>query len=273
MKKCLSPVLLTPGPVPLYPGALKALSEPAIHHRSSEFSSLFLKLQVLLQQIFQTRQIVLVLNASGTGAMSAALLNTLSPGDQVLAVCAGKFGDRWADMATAYHLQVIKLKVPWGEAADPGAVRRALEKHPDIKAILIQACETSTGVLHPVKAIAGLVKKRPHTLCLVDAISAVGAMSIPMDKWHIDALIGGSQKSMALPAGMSFVALSDKAWKFNACSKLPVYYFDLKKEKTAQLKGYTAFSSNVAYIRALYISLKHDEDENMVPGSQKQRGC
>ena len=261
MEQHSAPLLLTPGPVPLSPSVLESLSQPVIHHRSPEFSELFLSLQDLLKKYFQTRQMVLTLNASGTGAMSAALLNTLSPKDKVLAVCGGKFGESWAEMAKAYHLQVQRLEVPWGQAVPIEDVQRALEKDPSIKALLIQACETSTGVWHPVQELAALTRSRDQTLCIVDAISAVGALSVPMDSWGIDILIGGSQKAFALPTGLSFLSLSEKAWRFNQSSRLPVYYFDLRKEKTAQLKGYTAFSSNVLYTQALYLSLQEDNLE------------
>ena len=195
---------------------------------------------------------MLTLNASGTGAMSAALLNTLSPKDKVLAICAGRFGQRWAEMASAYQLQTQIINIPWGEAVKVQQVKAILKKDPQIKAILIQACETSTGVLHPIQKLAQLTKTNSKILLIVDAISALGAVNIPMDKWGIDVLIGGSQKSFSLPTGMSFICLSKKAWQFNKTSRLPVYYLDLKKEKAAQKKGQTAFSSNVSYIKALY---------------------
>ncbi len=247
-----SPILLTPGPVMLIPPVLSALSEQTIHHRSTEFSKLFLQVSAHLKKIFQTKQPVLMLNASGTGAMSAALLNTLSPKDKVLAICAGRFGQRWADMASAYQLQVQKLNIPWGESVKAQQVKTILKKDPQIKAVLTQACETSTGALHPIQKLAQLTHTNPKVLLIVDAISALGAVNIPMDQWGIDVLIGGSQKSFSLPTGMSFICLSKKAWQFNKTAHLPVYYLDLKKEKAAQKKGQTAFSSNVSYIKALY---------------------
>lgn len=247
-----SPILLTPGPVMLLPSVLSALSEQTIHHRSTEFSKLFLQVSNCLKEFFQTKQPVLMLNASGTGAMSAALLNTLSPKDKVLAICAGRFGKRWAEMASVYQLQVQIINVPWGEAVKAQTVKTILQKDPQIKAVLTQACETSTGVLHPIQKLAQLTKANSKTLLIVDAISALGAVNIPMDKWGIDVLIGGSQKSFALPTGMSFICLSKKAWQFNKTARLPVYYLDLKKENIAQKKGQTAFSSNVSYVKALY---------------------
>ena len=246
------PLLLTPGPVPAPTIILKQLSNPMIHHRSPDFVHILKQTKSLLKKVFQTKQEVFVLNASGTGAMSSALLNTLSPKDTVLVLSAGKFGERWVEMATAYHLKVIQLRAPWGKTFSVKKVRALLNKNPHIKAILVQACETSTGVLHPLKELASLTKKKSKTLFIVDAISALGAVDIPMDKWGIDIMVGGSQKSFCLPAGMSFIALSKKAWQFNKKSLLPVYYLDLKKEKEAQALGQTAFSTNVSSIRALH---------------------
>ena len=257
------PLLLTPGPVSIPQSLLQILSEPMIHHRSLEFANILQKTQILLKKIFQTKQDVILLNSSGTGAMSAALLNTLSPGDTVLALCAGKFGERWADMAKAYRLNVIKLSAAWGKAISPEELKLTLKQHPQIKAVLGQACETSTGVIHPVESLASTIKEEnPEVLFIVDAISALGAVDIPMDKWNIDIMIGGSQKSFCLPAGMAFITLSEKAWNYNKTAQFPVYYFDLKKEKQAQSKGQTAFSTNVSFIRALYAFLLPLEKED-----------
>ena len=272
-KSNTNPLLLTPGPVPIPASALKKLSQPMIHHRSREFTDLFKKTKRLLKKIFQTEQEVLVLNSSGTGAMSAALLNTLSPGNTVLVLSAGKFGERWEEIAKAYGLKVIKLNAPYGKTFSIEKVKTLLNKNPQIKAVLVQACETSTGVLHPIEKLALLTQKKTTTLFIVDAISALGAVSLPMDKWGIDIMIGGSQKSFCLPAGMSFIAFSQKAWQFNKKARLPVYYFDLNREKTAQSKGQTAFSANVSLIRALYSflsPLKKKEGLNkMIKRSEK----
>ena len=249
------PLLLTPGPVSASPATLKKLSVPFIHHRSSEFTQIFKESQFLLKKVFQTKQEVLILNASGTGAMAGALLNTLSPGDMVCCLSAGKFGERWIEMATAYKLKVLTVKAPYGQAISLAKVRAILEQNKPIKAVLAQASETSTGVLHPIKELASLIKKRADTLFIVDAISALGAVDMPMDKWGMDVVIGGSQKFFCLPAGLSFIALSQKAWRFKEKARLLAYYLDLKKEKIAQKKGQTAFSANVSSIRALHLFL------------------
>ena len=249
------PLLLTPGPVPASSPLLKKLAKPYIHHRSSHFIQVFKETRLLLKAVFQTKKEVLILNASGTGAMASALLNTLSPGDTVLALSAGKFGERWIEMAKAYGLQVFTVQAGYGQAIPVPKVSTVLNQNPKIRAVLVQAVETSTGVLHPIKALADLVKKRANTLFIVDAISALGAVDIPMDKWGIDVLIGGSQKFFCLPAGLSFISLSPKAWRFQKTACLPVYYFNLKKEKIAQEKGQTTFSTNVSSIRALHLFL------------------
>ena len=268
----LKPLLLTPGPVPIPESILRNLSEPMIHHRCSEFENTLKQTKSLLKKVFQTEQEVFILNASGTGAMSSALLNTLSPEDTVLAISAGKFGERWAEMAEAYNLKLLKLEAPLGRTVSIQNVRALIDKNPQIKAVLVQACETSTGVLHPIKELASLIREREDILLIVDAISALGAVDIQMDQWGIDIMMGGSQKSFCLPAGMSFIALSQKAWRFNESSHLPVYYLDLKKEKV-QAQGQTAFSSNVSFIRALHSFLlpleKKDGLKKMIQNSEK----
>ncbi len=268
-----TPLLLTPGPVTAPSNVLKQLSKPMIHHRSQKFVNILKETKTLLKIIFQTKQDVIILNSSGTGAMSSALLNTLSPRDTVLVLSAGKFGERWIEMAKAYKLKVISLKAPWGKAISVQKTHDLLSKNPQIKAVLAQVCETSTGVSHPIKELANLTRKKSDTLFIVDAISALGTMDIKMDQWGIDVMIGGSQKSFCLPAGMSFIAFSKKAWKFNEKAQLPVYYFDLKKERKAQVKGQTAFSSNVSSIRALHSFLlplkKKDSLKKMIQKSEK----
>ena len=249
------PLLLTPGPVPVPPAVLKKLSEPMIHHRTPEVKKLLLQTQTLLKKFFQTKNPVLILNANGTGAMAASLVNTLSPGDSVLVLCAGRFAQRWVDMAKAYRLKVFTVEAPWGKVIPLKEVKARLKQHPKIKAVLAQACETSTGVLHPVKEVAQLIKNQPHRIFILDAISALGAALLPMDRWGIDVLMGGSQKSFSLPAGMSFISLSKKAWRFNQKSKMPVFYLDLKKELKAQALGQTAYSTNVSFLKALYTAL------------------
>ena len=244
-------ILLTPGPVPLLKQTREILSEPAFHHRSPEFQKIFNELRKKLQYIFQTKEEVLVLNSSGTGAMEASLVNTLSPGDQVICVCGGKFGERWKEIALSYGMKVHALNVPWGKTLSLTETKKKLKKYPAAKAFLVSACETSTGTEHPIEELSLLLKKYPDTLFMVDGITGLGAMKLNMDNMGIDVLIGGSQKSFMLPAGLAFIALSGKAWKFQRQSTCPRYYFNLKKEQEVQRKGQTAFSANVSLIKAL----------------------
>ena len=256
-------MLFTPGPVILIPEVKKSLALPMWHHRSSEFKELVKGLSLGLKRIFQTQSPVLILNSSGTGAMEAALSNTLSPGDEVICVCAGKFGERWRDIAENFGMKVHSIEVPLGQSVSLSAVERTLEKHKKARAFLITACETSTATEHPIKEISKLLKDFPETLFIVDGVTGVGAMDLPMDLWGIDVLIAGSQKSFMLPTGLSFIALSKKSWDFNKKSSCPKYYFDLKKEKTAQEQGQTAFSSSVSLIRALKESLRYMERQSL----------
>ena len=243
--------LLTPGPVPLLKQTREILSEPVFHHRSPEFQRIFKELRKKLKYIFKTKNEVLVLNSSGTGAMEASLINTLSPGDQVICVCGGKFGERWRDIALSHGIKVCSLNVLWGQPLSLEDAKRSLKRYPKAKAFLVSACETSTGTQHPIEELSLLLKKYPKTLFMVDGITGFGAMKLNMDAMGIDVLIGGSQKSFMLPAGLAFIALSDKAWNFQKHSTCPRYYFNLEKEKEAQKTGQTAFSTNVSLIKAL----------------------
>lgn len=247
--------LLAPGPVNLHPKVREILSQPMIHHRTREFDRIFSEVRENIQFIFASSNPVYFLTATGSGGMEAALVNTLSPGEEVLVVEAGKFGQRWTQMAQAFGLKVKVISVPWGEAADPNQIKREIT--PQTKALFIQACETSTGVSHPIEAIGGMLKTEfPDLLFIVDGITAVGAYPILMDDWGIDVLIAGSQKAFMLPTGMSFLAFSKKAEGHWQSAKMPRYYFDIREEHKANLKGETWFSSNVNILRALDWVLK-----------------
>ncbi len=251
----MAEILATPGPVPVPPQALEVLGEPVIHHRTPEFKKVFAEVLSDLQQVAQTASPVLVHSASGTGAMESVLVNLHSPGDKVLCLPAGKFGERWVELAEAYGLEPLVLSAPWGQSPAPEQVAQLLKKHPEIKSVLVQACETSTGQSHPIRDYAQITSPT-DTLLLVDAISALGAYELPMDDWKIDALVGGSQKAFMAPAGLSFVALSERAWQAQKKATLPRYYFDLAEELSANSQGQTRFSSPVSLLKALHASLK-----------------
>lgn len=247
--------VLAPGPVNLHPDVEKALALPMIHHRTPEFDAILKRVLTRLKLVFETDEPCFVLSSTGSGGMEALLVNTLSPGDRVLAIDSGKFGERWAEMAKAFGGQVTTLKVPWGQAVDPAEVKRHLDRDPSIKIVLSQACETSSGVKHPVREIASVVRERPGVLFLVDGITALGAFPLKMDEWGIDGLVGGSQKAFMLPTGLSLLSFSKKAWKVIESNAQPRYYFDIRREKAANAKGETFFSSSVTLIRALDVVL------------------
>src|SRR3990172_8780309 len=223
--------LLAPGPTPVPERALLAMAQPIIHHRTPQFSEVFAEACQLLKFVFQTEQDVLILSSSGTGAMESSIVNLFSPGDEVIAINGGKFGERWGNISEVYNLNVHWVNVEWGKAVDVSVIKGLLDKNPNIKGVLSQASETSTTVTHPVRELAELTKKS-DCLLIVDGITAVGVTDIPMDKWGIDALVSGSQKAFMLPPGLAFIALSEKAWKAAEKSKCPRFYFDLKKERS-----------------------------------------
>jgi aspartate aminotransferase-like enzyme len=243
--------LLAPGPTPVPPEVLLSMAMPMIHHRSPDFIPVLESAREGLKWLFQTKNDVLILCSSGTGGMVAAVTNFFNTGDKVLVVNGGKFGERWTKICKAYGLQVIEINVQWGYTVKAHQVESALKEHKDIKGLFVQAVETSTGVYHDIESLAGIVKNYPDTLLVVDAISAIVAQDLKVDRWGIDIMVGGSQKGLMLPTGLAFVSVSDKAWKRNEASKLPRFYFDLKKERDNLLKNQTNFSSPVSLIIGL----------------------
>jgi aspartate aminotransferase-like enzyme len=244
--------LMAPGPVALHPEVLCALSAPMVHHRTPLFDQILKSALAKLRLVFQTQEPVFILSGTGSTGMEAALINVLSSGDEVLCIVSGKFGERWREMSVTFGYQVHSLDIPWGQAVNPIQVQQALVKHPQIKAVLCQVCETSTAVLHPIKELAQTIKKQnPQILFLVDAITAAGTLNLPMDEWQLDAVVAGSQKAFMLPTGLSFVAFSKLAQSHFVKAKTPRYALDIRLEKKANEKGETYFSSSVTLIRAL----------------------
>lgn len=255
--------LFTPGPTPVPPEVLLEMAHPIIHHRTAAYSDIFQDVREGLKYVFQTRNEVLVLASSGTGAMEAAVTNLLCKGDRVLVVRGGKFGERWAEICTAYGVEPVNIDVEWGRAVDPVVVERALTDQPDIKAVLLQASETSTGVMQPVRELAMITRERENTFIAVDAISGLGVFDLPMDEWGLDVVVSGSQKAFMLPPGLAFIALSEKAWRFNKISDLPKYYFDLAKEKKQAEKNQSAYTPAVSLIVGLKRSLDMIREEGL----------
>jgi aspartate aminotransferase-like enzyme len=255
--------LLSPGPTAVPESALLTMARPMIHHRTPEFSAIFAEVKEGLKYLFQTDNDVMILASSGTGAMDGTVSNLFSPGDKVLVVNGGKFGERWGKICEAYDLQTEWLDVEWGKALDPGVVEAYLKADADIKGVLLQGNESSTTVCHPVDKVAPLVTKRDNTLLIVDGITAVGVYDIPMDKWGIDVLLTGSQKALMLPPGLAFIALSEKAWKFNSKATLPRFYFDLVKERKNLEKNTTAYTPAVSLIIGLQEILRGIKEEGL----------
>lgn len=247
--------VLAPGPVNLHPKVREALSLPMIHHRTPEFDRILAQTLSQLKKVFQTEQSVFILTSTGSGGMEALLVNTMHPGDLVLAVDSGKFGERWCEMVETFGGQLLRHKTPWGQAVKVDDIEAQLQKNPNIRIVLCQACETSSGVLHPIEKLGAMIHKYPNTLFLVDGITALGAVPLPMDQCHIDGLVGGSQKAFMLPTGLSLFSFSKKAWARIENNPTPRYYFDVRKEKKSNDKGETFFSSNVSLIRALSVVL------------------
>ena len=226
-----------------------------IHHRTSEFSKVFAEVQDGLKYIFQSQNEVLILTASGTGAMEATVVNLLSSHDKVLVIQGGKFGERWTEINRTFGLEVVVLKVEWGKVAGAEEIGDILKQNPEIKAVFAQLVETSTGVVYDIKSIAEVVKETSAIL-IVDAISGLGAESLPQDQWAVDVVIGGSQKALMIPPGLAFVSLSEKARELMESSTLPCYYWDFKKAIKSLSTGQTPYTPAVSLICALRESLK-----------------
>jgi len=255
--------LFSPGPTMLPPGVLLKMAEPIMHHREPEFEKIFAEIREGLKYLFQTKNEVLVFTSSGTGAMEGAVSNLLSRGDKALVVRGGKFGERWGEICKAYGIEFIPVDVEWGRAVDPKKIEETLRGNSSVRAVYTQASETSTGVRHPIKEMAEIVKKYENTVIVVDAITGIGVFDIPMDQWGIDVVVSGSQKALMLPPGLSFVALSDKAWKFVERSNLPKYYFDFKKELKSAQKNQNSFTPAISLFVGLRESLQLIQKEGL----------
>lgn len=242
--------LLTPGPTPLLPRALHAMMASDIHHRTQDFIQLYPRVLADLKEVYGTQNDVLITVSSGTGAMEAAVSNFFSEGDKVVVLSAGKFGERWADLAKAYRLNAVVLTAEYGDVVSPERVAQALKENPDAKGVFFQASETSTGAAHDVRSIGEIVKQTP-ALCIVDAITGLGTMPLDIDGWGLDLVIGGSQKAFMIPPGLAFISVSPKAWAQSETARLPRMYFDLKREKKMADKGESAWTPNVSHILAL----------------------
>ena len=246
--------LFTPGPTPLLPAAQNAMAAFTAHHRTADFKALFTRVLADMKDFIGTSNDVLVIASSGTGAMEGSISNLTSPGDKVLVLTAGKFGERWRDLAKAYGCQVDLVEKPYGETFSLEEVRSKLT--PDTRAVYVQATESSTGARHDVEGIARLVRKNgDDTLLVVDAITGLGTTHFDVDGWGIDVIIGGSQKALMIPPGLAYLAVSERAWKRMETTKNPRYYFDFRKERKSAAKGETAFTPATSLFAALGAAL------------------
>lgn len=250
--------LFTPGPTQLLPSAQLAMAAATMHHRTAEFRALYSHVLADLKTFVGTKNDVIMFTASGTGAMEAAVANLTSPGDKVLVVSAGKFGERWEGLAKTYGCQVETLRAPYGETVTTQQVREKLS--PDHKVLYMQATESSTGVRHDVEGIARVLKGT-DTLLVIDAITGLGTTHFDVDGWGIDVIIGGSQKAVMIPPGLAYCAVSDRAWQRMESAKNPRYYFDLRKERKNGAKGESSYTPSTALVAALAAALDYIREQ------------
>ncbi len=254
--------LMAPGPTPVPEKVLVKMAEPILHHRTPAFEAIVADVRDGLKWLYQTKQEVLLLASSGSGAMEGCIVNLLNKEDTVLVVDGGKFGERWWKICEKYGVKFDVLKVEWGTAVDPQLIAQKL-KEKEYRAVYVQASETSTAVAHPIKEIADIVAKFENTACVVDAITALGVVNIPFDEWKIDALVSGSQKALMLPPGLAVVALSEKFWRVSEKANLPKFYIDFKKELKSIKENTSAYTPAVSIIAGLKEVLNMMKEEGL----------
>jgi aspartate aminotransferase-like enzyme len=250
--------LFTPGPTPLLPAAQTAMASFTAHHRTADFRALFQRVLAGMKEFIGTQHDVLVLSCSGTGVMEASVSNLTSPGDKVLVLTAGKFGERWTGLAKAFGCKADVLSVPYGETFSLNEIRAKLTS--DVRAVYVQATESSTGARHDVKGIAKIVREQNDALLIVDAITGLGTTHLDVDGWGVDFIIGGSQKALMMPPGLAYCAVSERAWKRMETATSPRYYFDLRKERKAAAKGESAYTPATSLFAALGAALDFIRD-------------
>jgi len=250
--------LFTPGPTPLLPAAQTAMASFTAHHRTADFRALFQRVLADMKEFIGTRNEVLVLACSGTGVMEASVSNLTSPGDKVLVLTAGKFGERWTGLAKAFGCNVEVLSAPYGETFSLNDIRAKLTS--DVRAVFVQATESSTGARHDIRGIAKIVREHDDTLLIVDAITGLGTTHLDVDGWGVDVIIGGSQKALMMPPGLAYCAVSERAWKQMDATTSPRYYFDLRKERKSAAKGESAYTPATSLFAALGATLEFIRD-------------
>ena len=242
--------LRIPGPTPCPEEVLQAGAQQMMNHRGPEFAQILRRVTDGLNWMFQSSTDVLSVTTSGTGGLEMAVVNTLSPGDKVLAVSIGSFGDRFRNIAKTYGAEIIEYTLEWGEAADPAEVGRLLDENPDVKAVTVTHNETSTGVTNPLEEIAREVRARDK-LILVDAVSSMSSIPCPVERWGLDVVVSGSQKGWMVPPGLAFVYMSERAWAANAEAKMPRFYFDAAKARDSLARGQNPWTPAMSIYYAL----------------------
>lgn len=256
-------LLRIPGPTPIPPRVQQAMNQPMIGHRGEEAKQLLQDIRHKLKHVFGTEEEVMILTSSGTSALEAAVVNGVSENDEVLVIVAGAFGDRFANICESYRLNVHRLNVEWGQAVDPDDVKQMLIKHPSIKAVFATYCETSTSVLHPVKEISQVVHEHSDALMIVDGVSAVGGVETNMDDWGVDVFVSGSQKAFMLPAGLSFITMSERAQKIATNNQQPRFYLDVLKHRDQLQENSTPFTPGLSLLMGLQEVLTMFEEEGL----------
>jgi len=239
--------LLSPGPTPVPERVLASAALPIIHHRTEEFSEILQETCEGIQYVFQTKNDVFVLTSSGSGAMEAAVVNTLSPGDKVISINGGKFGDRWGKICRAYGIETHEIILEWGDHLEKDVLAKELRAHSDAKAVFATLAETSTGTVYDIQGYGSVISETDAIL-VVDAISGIGATPCPMDAWNVDVLLSGSQKSFMAPPGLAYISFSPKAWIRVEASALPKFYFDAKASKKSWEKRTTPWTPAISLV-------------------------
>ncbi len=260
--------LFTPGPTPLLMEAqARTLTAANVHHRTEAFRKIMAETLELLKYYYNTKNDLLIFASSGTGAMEGSVSNLVSPGERILVGTAGKFGERWLDLAKAYGIEAVKVESPYGQPVSIEAMKQKLAQDGPFRAVYIQATETSTAVMNDVQALGEAVKNYPETCLVVDAITGLGTSDLRPDEWGLDIVIGGSQKAVMIPPGLAFASVSGKAWGLIAKAKLPRFYFDFAKERKNQVKGETAFTPATTLVISLHAALEYIKEigrENLI---------
>lgn len=256
-------ILRIPGPTPIPPSVNRAMSQPMIGHRGQSTSDMISDIRPKLKRVFGTEQEVMILTGSGTSGLETAAVNTVAPGEEAVVIVTGSFGERFAKICEAYDIKTHIIEVTWGEALKPLAVKEFLQEHPEVKAVFSTYCETSTGVLNPIPELAAAIKEVSDALLIVDGVSCIGGVETKMDEWGLDVVVTGSQKAFMLPAGLAFIAASERAWKKIEDNPRPRFYLDLKKHRDNIVKDTTPFTPAISLLFGLQQVLQLMEEEGL----------